>query len=69
MSFDLVHVRAVLMHIPDRMAVLRRLAPGGWLVAEDSRSSVLGDAARLGRSGKAASGSPAPHSRDAPDRA
>ena len=39
-SFDLVHVRAVLMHIADRMAVLRRmvswLAPGGWLVAEES---------------------------------
>src|SRR5579859_3954836 len=38
-SFDLVHVRAVLMHIPGRMAVLRRmaswLAPGGWLVAEE----------------------------------
>ena len=38
-SFDLVHVRAVLMHIPDRMAVLRRmvswLAPGSWLLAED----------------------------------
>jgi hypothetical protein len=33
-SFGLVHVRAVLMHIADRMAVLRRmaswLAPGGW---------------------------------------
>jgi SAM-dependent methyltransferase len=38
--FDLVHVRAVLMHIPGRMAVLRRmaswLAPGGWLVAEEA---------------------------------
>jgi SAM-dependent methyltransferase len=38
-SFDLVHVRAVLMHIEDRMAVLRRmaswLAPGGWLLAEE----------------------------------
>ena len=38
-SFGLVHVRAVLMHIADRMAVLRRmvswLAPGGWLVAEE----------------------------------
>src|SRR5215472_11334612 len=38
-SFDLVHVRAVLMHIAGRMAVLRRvvswLAPGGWLLAED----------------------------------
>jgi hypothetical protein len=35
-----VHVRAVLMHIPDRMAALRRmvswLAPGGWLVAEEA---------------------------------
>jgi SAM-dependent methyltransferase len=39
-SFDLVHVRAVLMHTPDRMAVLRRmatwLAPDGWLVAEEA---------------------------------
>jgi SAM-dependent methyltransferase len=38
-SFDLVHVRAVLMHIPGRMPVLQRmaswLAPGGWLVAEE----------------------------------
>jgi SAM-dependent methyltransferase len=39
-SFDLVHVRTVLMHIPHRMAALRRmaswLAPGGWLVAEEA---------------------------------
>jgi SAM-dependent methyltransferase len=39
-SFGLVHVRAVLMHITDRMAALRRiaswLAPGGWLVAEEA---------------------------------
>jgi SAM-dependent methyltransferase len=39
-SFDLVHVRAVLMHLPGRMATLRRmvswLAPGGWLLAEDA---------------------------------
>jgi len=38
-SFDLVHARAVLMHIPDRMATLRRmaswLAPGGWLLVEE----------------------------------
>ncbi|MGN6793197.1 MAG: class I SAM-dependent methyltransferase [Streptosporangiaceae bacterium] len=38
-SFDLVHVRAVLMHIAERMTTLRRmaswLAPGGWLVAEE----------------------------------
>ena len=36
-SFDLVHVRAVFMHIPGRMATLQRmaswLAPDGWLVA------------------------------------
>jgi SAM-dependent methyltransferase len=38
-SFDLVHVRAVLMHIVGGMAVLRRmaswLAPGGWLLIEE----------------------------------
>jgi SAM-dependent methyltransferase len=38
-SFDLVHARAVLMHIPNRMATLRRmvswLAPGGWLLVEE----------------------------------
>jgi len=47
-SFDLVHVRAVVMHLPDRMAVLRRmvswLAPGGWLLAEECDfGSWLGD--------------------------
>jgi SAM-dependent methyltransferase len=38
-SFDLVHTRALVMHIPNRMATLRRmvswLAPGGWLLAEE----------------------------------
>ncbi|ABD12122.1 hypothetical protein ThrDRAFT_02479 [Frankia casuarinae] len=38
-SFDLIHARTVLMHIPEREEVLRRLvswlAPGGWLVTED----------------------------------
>jgi SAM-dependent methyltransferase len=38
-SFDFVHERAVLMHIGERMATLRRmvswLAPGGWLLLED----------------------------------
>jgi len=37
--FDLIHARLVLMHIPERVAVLERLAgalkPGGWLVIED----------------------------------
>jgi SAM-dependent methyltransferase len=38
-EFDLVHARLVLVHIPERLAVLRRLAaalrPGGWLLVED----------------------------------
>jgi SAM-dependent methyltransferase len=38
-TFDLVHARAVFMHLPQREEVLRRavrwLAPGGWLVLED----------------------------------
>jgi SAM-dependent methyltransferase len=38
-SFDLVHSRDVLEHIPEREAVLDKmvaaLKPGGWLVAED----------------------------------
>ena len=37
-SFDLVHARAVLMHIPDA-TILRRMAswlrPGGWLLLEE----------------------------------
>ncbi len=38
-SFDLVHTRAVLMHIPDDPELLRRmvswLRPGGWLLLEE----------------------------------
>ena len=38
-AFDLVHSRDVLEHIPQREAVLDKMAaavkPGGWLVAED----------------------------------
>ncbi|MFG2007383.1 class I SAM-dependent methyltransferase [Spirillospora sp. NPDC048911] len=38
-SFDLVHARALLMHLPEREDVVKRLAswlaPGGWLVLED----------------------------------
>jgi SAM-dependent methyltransferase len=37
--FDLVHTRLVLMHIPERERVLRRLVsalkPGGWILAEE----------------------------------
>jgi SAM-dependent methyltransferase len=38
-SFDIVHARAVFMHLPQRAEVLAKvaswLAPGGWLVVED----------------------------------
>jgi SAM-dependent methyltransferase len=38
-AFDLVHTRMMLIHIPERDEVLKRLAaalkPGGWLVAEE----------------------------------
>jgi SAM-dependent methyltransferase len=38
-SFDLIHTRLVLEHLPDRQAVMRRmadwLAPGGWLLFEE----------------------------------
>jgi SAM-dependent methyltransferase len=37
--FDLIHVRAVLMHLPERDRIVERLAtwlkPGGWVVLED----------------------------------
>jgi SAM-dependent methyltransferase len=37
-EFDLIHTRFVLEHLPDRAAVLKRLAswlkPGGWLLVE-----------------------------------
>ena len=38
-AFDLIHARAVLVHLPDRQHVLERLVgalrPGGWLLIED----------------------------------
>lgn len=38
-SFDLVHARLLLMHLPSRLEALRRLVaaarPGGWVVAMD----------------------------------
>ena len=38
-SFDLIHERLVLIHVPNREAALRNMAtalkPGGWLVLED----------------------------------
>jgi SAM-dependent methyltransferase len=48
-SFDLVHIRAVLMHISPSVDLLRRivswLAPGGWLVLEEPDFGMwIGDA-------------------------
>ena len=38
-SFDLVHTRLVLVHVPDRLEVMKRmvdwLAPGGWVFFEE----------------------------------
>jgi SAM-dependent methyltransferase len=48
-SFDLIHTRAVLMHISPSVDLLRRivtwLAPGGWLVLEEPDFAMwIGDA-------------------------
>lgn len=47
-TFDLVHERLVLVHVPERVAALRRLVsalrPGGWLLAEDFDSEVISSA-------------------------
>jgi SAM-dependent methyltransferase len=44
-AFDLIHARAVLIHLPERERVLARLVsalkPGGWLVAEELDSASL----------------------------
>ncbi len=48
-SFDLIHSRAVLMHLPVDLAMLRRIAswlvPGGWLLFEEPDFGMwIGDA-------------------------
>jgi ubiquinone/menaquinone biosynthesis C-methylase UbiE len=44
-AFDLVHARLVLIHVPQREEVLRRmisaLKPGGWLLSEEFDSASL----------------------------
>jgi SAM-dependent methyltransferase len=51
-AFDLVHVRLVLLHVPEREAALARmvaaLRPGGWLLAEEYDAlSLLPDPAQF----------------------
>jgi SAM-dependent methyltransferase len=42
-AFDLIHIRHVLVHLPQRRLILAKLAswlaPGGWLVVEDAHIS------------------------------
>lgn len=44
-SFDLVHARLVLIHVPERDLALQKmidaLAPGGWLVVEDFDAELI----------------------------
>jgi SAM-dependent methyltransferase len=46
--YDLVHCRALLMHLPDPVRALRRLVdavrPGGWLLVEEVGSASFGSA-------------------------
>ncbi len=46
-SFDLVHARALLQHVPERDQVLETmwaaLVPGGWLVVEDGSFSAFSE--------------------------
>lgn len=48
-AFDLIHERAVLLHLPTRREVLTRLVkalqPGGWLLCEDTDFVTLVDGA------------------------
>jgi SAM-dependent methyltransferase len=58
-SFDLIHTRAVLMHISPSVDLLRRmvtwLAPGGWLVLEEPDFGMwMGDADPVWATGPAA---------------
>jgi SAM-dependent methyltransferase len=43
-AFDLIHARLVLIHIPERLMVIRRLVealrPGGWLLIEDGDATA-----------------------------
>lgn len=51
-EFDLIHCRLVLVHLPAREEILRRmagaLAPGGWLLVEDISFAGTGTATSRG---------------------
>jgi SAM-dependent methyltransferase len=55
--YDLVHCRALLMHLPDPLRALRRLAdavrPGGWLLVEEADGSASFGAADPGHASAA----------------
>lgn len=55
-SYDLVHCRSLLSHLPDPSAALSRMAealrPGGWLVAEQNDYSTLRAVSRDARSAR-----------------
>jgi len=44
-AFDLIHTRLVLIHVPQREAIIPRLVsalkPGGWLVVEDYDTTLI----------------------------
>ena len=46
-AFDLAHTRLVLVHLPERVAVVRRLIdamkPGGWLILQEFDASLPAD--------------------------
>ncbi|MET8830940.1 class I SAM-dependent methyltransferase [Streptomyces sp. NPDC004610] len=51
-AFDLVHARLVLLHLPERRAVLERLArslkPGGWLQLDEFDETTYGPLVPVG---------------------
>ncbi|MEU1672479.1 class I SAM-dependent methyltransferase [Streptomyces roseifaciens] len=57
-AFDVIHARLVLLHLPERIDVLRRLVsalrPGGWLQLDEFDETTYGPLVPLGRSGDAA---------------
>jgi ubiquinone/menaquinone biosynthesis C-methylase UbiE len=53
-EFDLIHARLVLVHVPERLTAIHRLAqalrPGGWLLVEDGDGTLTGQSCLVARS-------------------